>query len=63
MGDVDFANDFSDELMKVLIELKELSKTTADDCIRRKHDIDNVFSGQKALFDDATPKELIELAG
>lgn len=45
MGDVDFANDFSDELMKVLIELKELSKTTADDCIRRKHDIDNVFSG------------------
>lgn len=32
MGDHDFANDFADELLNVLNELKKLSADTAKDC-------------------------------
>lgn len=60
MGDIDFANDFTEELMKVLTELKELSAKTADDCITRKHDIDAIFSND-SLF-DKQEEEVIELA-
>jgi hypothetical protein len=60
MGDVDFANDFTEELMKVLIQLKELSAATAEDCINRKHEIDAIFSND-SLF-DKQEEEVIELA-
>lgn len=37
MGDVDFANDYTDELLKIENELKALSKKTSAGCTKIKH--------------------------
>jgi len=63
LGDVDFANDFADELAKTLASLKQSADHVSNDCIQRKHRLDNVLSGINKYFGDdkEEEEELIEL--
>lgn len=62
MGDVDFANDFADELAKTLASLKQSADHVSNDCIQRKHRLDNVLTGINKYFgEDKEEEELIEL--
>lgn len=44
MGDIDFANDFAEELEKTLNELVKVAQATSADCLKRKHVLDDVLS-------------------
>lgn len=50
LGDVDFANDFAEELFKTLDELKKVAQFVANDCIQRKHNLDNALTGINKYF-------------
>jgi hypothetical protein len=45
MGDVDFANDFADELLSTLTNLTNECKRVSADCIKRKHAMDASLAG------------------
>jgi len=45
LGDVDFANDFSDELMKTLQDLRKVSVATSQDCSERQHRLTAALTG------------------
>jgi len=63
LGDVDFANDFAEELWKTLNELKQVAETVANDCLQRKHRLDAALIGINKYFgDDKKEEEMIELA-
>jgi hypothetical protein len=62
LGDVDFANDFSVELMKTLNTLKETAEKVSSDCIKRKHNLDNALTGINKYFGDSEEEEVVELA-
>jgi hypothetical protein len=63
LGDVDFANDFAEELEKTLHELKKTAEWVSNDCIQRKHRLDAVLTGIDKYFgDNKEKKEVIELA-
>lgn len=48
LGDVDFANDFAEELEKTLHELLDSCEFVSKDCLDRKHRLDNTL-----VWDDA----------
>ena len=50
LGDVDFANDFAEELYKTLHELKKTALWVSNDCIQRKHNLDDALTGIKKYF-------------
>lgn len=50
MGDVDFANDFAEELFKTLDELREVSKKVSADCLQRKKRLDAALTGINKYF-------------
>lgn len=60
LGDVDFANDFAEELYKTLHELKKSAEWVANDCIQRKHNLDAALSGINKYFGEEE-QEIIEL--
>jgi archaellum component FlaC len=60
LGDVDFANDFAEELYKTLHELKKSAEHVANDCIQRKHNLDAALSGINKYFGEEE-QEIIEL--
>merc|ERR1712216_48805 len=62
LGDVDFANDFAEELLKTLNDLVGAAKHVAKDCIDRKHRLDNVLTGIDKYYKDDKEEELVELA-
>merc|ERR1712110_844280 len=62
LGDVDFANDFAEELMKTLNQLKATAEKVSSDCITRKHNLDNALTGINKYFGDKEEEEVIELA-
>jgi len=65
LGDVDFANDFADELKKTLDQLKASAEKVSDDCIQRKHRLDNVLTNINKYmnFKEEEEEEVVELAG
>jgi hypothetical protein len=65
LGDVDFANDFAEELWKTLNELKLVAENVSNDCLQRKHRLDNALTGINKYFGDdkKEEEELVELAG
>lgn len=66
LGDVDFANDFAEELHKTLSELKKVAEHVSNDCLQRKHRLDNALTGINKYFGDdkkEEDEELVELAG
>lgn len=62
MGDVDFANDFADELLKTLNELIIVSQDTAKDCEQRKHRLDLALTNMNKYIRDDAEEEVVELA-
>lgn len=56
LGDVDFANDFTDELYKTLKELKKSAEHVSNDCIQRKHRLDDVLTGINKYMDAEVKK-------
>lgn len=60
LGDVDFANDFAEELYKTLHELKASAEWVSNDCIQRKHKLDAALSGINKYFGEEE-QEIIEL--
>jgi len=65
LGDVDFANDFAEELKKTLDQLKASAEKVSDDCIQRKHRLDNVLTNINKYmnFKEEEEEEVVELAG
>jgi hypothetical protein len=61
LGDVDFANDFAEELYKVLHNLKVAAEHVASDCLNRKHKLDAALSGINKYFGEELD-EIVELA-
>jgi hypothetical protein len=61
LGDVDFANDFAEELYKVLHGLKVAAEHVSSDCRKRKHKLEAALSGIKKYFGDEL-EEIVELA-
>jgi hypothetical protein len=62
LGDVDFANDFAEELVKTLLELKKTAQWVSNDCIQRKHRLDDALTGINKYFGEEE-EEVVELAG
>jgi len=62
LGDVDFANDFAEELFKTLDELKKVSEDVSQECSIRKHNLDAALTGINKYFGEETQEELVELA-
>jgi hypothetical protein len=62
LGDVDFANDFADELGKTLKELQVVSENVSAECATRKHNLDAALSGINKYFDEEAEEEVVELA-
>lgn len=50
LGDVDFANDFAQELWKTMDELKIEAQKVSDDCLQTKHRLDAALSGINKYF-------------
>lgn len=61
MGDIDFANDFAEELLKTLEEVIKVSQQTSADCLERKHRLDAALTQINKYMNDGE-EELIELA-
>jgi hypothetical protein len=61
LGDVDFANDFADELRKTLEELVAAADVVSADCINRKHALDAALAGINKYFGDSKEEEIVEL--
>lgn len=61
MGDIDFANDFAEELLKTLEEVIKVSQKTSEDCLERKHRLDAALTQINKYMNDGE-EELIELA-
>jgi len=62
MGDIDFANDYSEELLKVENELKALSKDTEEGCYTVKRALEEALTGIESIMADSE-EELVELDG
>jgi len=62
LGDVDFANEFAQELWKVMDELKAESQKVADECEERKETLDNTLTGINKYFGEEE-EELHILSG
>jgi polyribonucleotide nucleotidyltransferase len=60
LGDVDFANEFAQELWKVMNELKAEAQKVADECEERKETLDNTLTGINKYFGEEE-EELVEL--
>lgn len=64
MGDIDFANDYTEELLKVENELKSLSKTTEASCYDVKRKLEAALTGIESIMnDDQEEEELVNLEG
>lgn len=61
LGDVDFANDFAMELEKTLNELVGVSRKVSEDCIDRKHRLDEALTGINKFFGEEE-EEVVELS-
>jgi phage host-nuclease inhibitor protein Gam len=61
MGDVDFANDFADELHNTLNTLLKECKRVSADCIRRKHAMERALTGLELDLGDKKEEEIVEL--
>jgi len=61
MGDIDFANDFTEELLKVESELKTLSLDTEHGCYDIKHKLEAALTGIESIMVDEE-EELVELS-
>lgn len=61
MGDIDFANDFAEELLKTLEEVIKVSQATSKDCLARKHRLDAALTQINKYMNDGE-EEVIELA-
>lgn len=62
LGDVDFANDFAEELYKTLHELKLSAEAVSQDCAIRKQNLDNALTGINKYFGEEE-EELVQLNG
>jgi len=63
LGDVDFANDFAEELYKTLHELNTVAEHVSNDCIQRKHRLDAALTGIDKYFGASKEEEeVVELA-
>lgn len=63
MGDIDFANDYTEELLKVENELKALSKTTEAGCYDIKRKLEAALTGIESIMNDQEEEELVNLEG
>lgn len=65
MGDVDFANDFAEELLNTLNTLVKECGRVSKDCLNRKHAMDKALTGitDTDMGDEApkTEEELVQL--
>jgi len=61
LGDVDFANEFAEELFKVLDELKTECLKVAEDCRKTKDELDLALSNMNKYMTDEQEEELVEL--
>lgn len=61
LGDVDFANDFAQELWKTLDALKQEAQKVSDDMIQTKHRLDAALTGINKYFGEEL-EGLIELS-
>jgi hypothetical protein len=61
LGDVDFANDFAQELWKTLDALKQEAQHVSDDMIQTKHRLDAALTGINKYFGEEL-EGLIELS-
>jgi hypothetical protein len=52
MGDIDFANDYTEELLKIENELLTLSKHTSASALSTKHKLDNALTQIEAYMND-----------
>ena len=73
LGDCDFANDFADSLKENLDNLRKVCKKTKNDCIARKHRLDDALIGLRKDMGETAPaappavkqmmeEELVELS-
>ena len=60
LGDVDFANEFAQELFKVMNDLKSESQAVSDEMQERKSTLDNTLTGFNKYFGEEE-EELVEL--
>lgn len=63
MGDIDFANDYTEELLKVENELKSLSKATEASCYAVKRKLEAALTGIESIMNDQEEEELVNLEG